>query len=157
MEDHHVDRPGVEVRQRMKLTGTNSSIGLIVLILNAHLPENAKGVSPEMIWFRSRMSGPAGLCSARVPHKRRRPVGLAKLRFGSAAKSTKKPATSKEPMVKEYSLLTIRYSLLAHPASRKHALRRPGGYGGAAAPDPIPNSAVKRSSANGTSSQDAGE
>lgn len=36
-------------------------------------------------------------------------------------------------------------------------LRRPGGYGGAAAPDPIPNSAVKRSSANGTSSQDAGE
>lgn len=37
------------------------------------------------------------------------------------------------------------------------ALCRPGGYGGAAAPDPIPNSAVKRSSANGTSSQDAGE
>ena len=44
-------------------------------------------------------------------------------------------------------------------ASRKfeHALCRPGGYGGAAAPDPIPNSAVKRSSADGTSSQDAGE
>ena len=37
------------------------------------------------------------------------------------------------------------------------AFRRPGGYGGAAAPDPIPNSAVKRSSADGTSSQDAGE
>ena len=36
MEDHHVDRPGVEVRQRMKLTGTNSSIGLIVLIDYAH-------------------------------------------------------------------------------------------------------------------------
>ena len=36
MEDDHVDRPGVEVRQRMKLTGTNSSIGLIVLITNAH-------------------------------------------------------------------------------------------------------------------------
>ena len=32
MEDDHVDRPGVEVRQRMKLTGTNSSIGLIALI-----------------------------------------------------------------------------------------------------------------------------
>ena len=43
-------------------------------------------------------------------------------------------------------------------ASRfEHALCRPGGYGGAAAPDPIPNSAVKRSSADGTSSQDAGE
>jgi hypothetical protein len=39
----------------------------------------------------------------------------------------------------------------------KRAFRRPGGYGGAAAPDPIPNSAVKRSSADGTSSQDAGE
>lgn len=36
VEDDHVDRPGVEVRQRMKLTGTNSSIGLIVLIDYAH-------------------------------------------------------------------------------------------------------------------------
>jgi hypothetical protein len=36
VEDDHVDRPGVEVRQRMKLTGTNSSIGLIVLIARAH-------------------------------------------------------------------------------------------------------------------------
>ena len=32
MEDHHVDRLGVEVWQHMKLTSTNSSIGLIVLI-----------------------------------------------------------------------------------------------------------------------------
>ena len=37
------------------------------------------------------------------------------------------------------------------------ALSRPGGHGGAAAPVPIPNTAVKRPSANGTSSQDAGE
>ncbi len=36
MEDDHVDRPGVEGRQRLKLTGTNSSIGLIVLIPYAH-------------------------------------------------------------------------------------------------------------------------
>ncbi len=36
MVDDHVDRPGVEVRQRMKLTGTNSSIGLIVPIASAH-------------------------------------------------------------------------------------------------------------------------
>ena len=42
MEDDHVDRPGVEVRQRMKLTGTNSSIGLIVPIASAHLRLNAK-------------------------------------------------------------------------------------------------------------------
>ena len=36
MEDDHVDRPGVEERQRLKLTGTNSSIGLIVFIPYAH-------------------------------------------------------------------------------------------------------------------------
>ena len=38
--DDHVDRPGVEVRQRMKLTGTNSSIGLIVLIASVHRKMN---------------------------------------------------------------------------------------------------------------------
>jgi len=31
VEDHHVDRPDVEAQQCVKLTGTNSSIGLIVL------------------------------------------------------------------------------------------------------------------------------
>ena len=36
MEDHHVDRPGVEAQQCVKLTGTNRSIGLIVLIFYAH-------------------------------------------------------------------------------------------------------------------------
>ena len=36
VEDDHVDRPGVEVQQCMKLTGTNRSIGLIVLIAYAH-------------------------------------------------------------------------------------------------------------------------
>lgn len=40
MEDDHVDRPGVEERQRLKLTGTNSSIGLIVLIPYAHRGDN---------------------------------------------------------------------------------------------------------------------
>jgi hypothetical protein len=35
VEDHHVDRPGVEARQRVKLTGTNSSFDLITLILRA--------------------------------------------------------------------------------------------------------------------------
>ncbi len=92
MEDDHVDRPGVEVRQRMELTGTNSSIGLIILIARAHL----------MMAHRQ-----TGFCPK--------------------------------------------------PASRFDALCRPGGYGGAAAPVPFPNTAVKRPSADGTSSQDAGE
>ena len=43
MEDYHVDRPGVEERQRLKLTGTNSSIGLIVLIPNIH-PTKSDGL-----------------------------------------------------------------------------------------------------------------
>ncbi len=36
MEDHHVDRLDVEAPRGVKLTSTNSSIGLIVLIVHAH-------------------------------------------------------------------------------------------------------------------------
>ena len=42
MEDHHVDRPGVEARQRVKLTGTNSSFDLITLILRARAAAEIK-------------------------------------------------------------------------------------------------------------------
>ena len=42
------------------------------------------------------------------------------------------------------------------PASHV-AILRPGDYSGAPPPVPMPNTAVKRPSANGTSSQDAGE
>ena len=89
MEDDHVDRPGVEVRQRMELTGTNSSIGLIVLIINAH-----------------QLFG----------GRKNRPHLLRKMRFAG---------------------------LVA--------------LGGAIRPDPIPNSAVKLLSANGTMAQALGE
>ena len=41
-----------------------------------------------------------------------------------------------------------------HPTS---AFRRPGGFGEVSEPDPIPNSEVKRLSADGTMSQDLGE
>ena len=37
VEDDHVDRPGVEAQQCVKLTGTNHSIGLIVLITHVRL------------------------------------------------------------------------------------------------------------------------
>ena len=36
VEDHHVDRLGVEVQQCTKLTSTNRSIGLIAFIVSAH-------------------------------------------------------------------------------------------------------------------------
>ena len=46
MIDHHVDRPGVEARQRVELTGTNRSIGLIRLqrrtIARSDKPEDTK-------------------------------------------------------------------------------------------------------------------
>jgi hypothetical protein len=70
VEDHHVDRPGVEVRQRMKLTGTNSSIGLIILITHAH--------RCAMVCMSSRMSAACGRYPPdRARHQARRPVGLA--------------------------------------------------------------------------------
>ena len=40
----------MEVRQRMKFTGTNSSIGLIVLILNAH-PERMEDTASHIMHF----------------------------------------------------------------------------------------------------------
>ena len=91
MEDDHVDRTGVEAQQCVKLTVTNSSIGLIVLIAYVHQFDDQRRV-----------------------HKKKEG--------------------------------------LPSPASQMIALSRPGGYGGAAAPVPIPNTAVKRPSANGTSS-----
>ncbi len=45
MEDDHVDRTGVEAQQCVKLTVTNSSIGLIVLIAYAHQTDDAKACS----------------------------------------------------------------------------------------------------------------
>lgn len=74
MEDDHVDRPGVEVRQRMKLTGTNSSIGLIVLIPNAHLTKSD-------VLFSLTLVPPCGRRYVGAAHQRRRSVDLAKLRF----------------------------------------------------------------------------
>ena len=116
MEDDHVDRTGVEVQQCMKLTVTNRSIGLIVLIVHAH-PTNS----------------------------------MSHLFRALAAPRPKAQPEEKDVFTKDKR----RHPLL--PASQKIALSRPGGHGGVAAPVPIPNTAVKRPSANGTSSQDAGE
>ena len=44
MEDHHVDRPDVEARQRAQLTGTNRSFDLIVLIIKER-PRDANGMT----------------------------------------------------------------------------------------------------------------
>lgn len=47
MVDHHVDRPGVEVPRGMELTGTNRSIGLIVLIKTHELSFVAPDILPS--------------------------------------------------------------------------------------------------------------
>jgi hypothetical protein len=96
VEDHHVDRPDVEARQRVKLTGTNRSFDLIALVAKA------RDLSSQSV-------------SA---------LGLDKNQ-------------------KNQFCFTV--------------LRRPGGLCKVIRPDPIPNSAVKRLSADGTLSQDMGE
>ena len=101
MVDHHVDRPGVEAWQHVKLTGTNSSIGFIALIINVQ------------------------------PYGKRPTVTT-----GSTRASRLQAATIQRP--------NLSFAGLVAMAGRQ-------------APDPIPNSAVKLPSANGTSSQDAGE
>jgi hypothetical protein len=42
VEDHHVDRPDVEARQRVQLTGTNRSFDLIVLITEERARKRAQ-------------------------------------------------------------------------------------------------------------------
>jgi hypothetical protein len=47
VEDHHVDRPGVEAQQCVELTGTNSSIGLITLIKQCPLGSRSEWSAQE--------------------------------------------------------------------------------------------------------------
>ena len=73
MEDDHVDRPGVEVRQRMQLTGTNSSIDLIVLIASTHLGR------AKMVFNPLTLVPPYGGAPEGAPKSRGRAVALAGL------------------------------------------------------------------------------
>ena len=107
--DHHVDRPDVEARQRVKLTGTNSSIGFIALIIPVH---------------------PNGMQDT---EKRSR----------SDCKTVAKDQVLRPDSSKAVGDV-LSFAGLVVMAGRN-------------APDPIPNSAVKLPSANGTPSQDAGE
>lgn len=136
MEDDHVDRPGVEVRQRMKLTGTNRSIGLIVLVAYAHQTKFDDAIfCPHAVAI-----GRSLRCGRRAPQGATRSALAAFGRGGRQKTCSKKRGES----------LTSFSQLL--PPGAKLALCRPGGSGGVAAPVPIPNTAVKRPSADGTSS-----
>ena len=102
--DHHVDRPGVEAQQCVKLTGTNRSIGLY-----AQRSRHVHGRAPH--------GGPAG----------------ARLGTRGCAHNAPRHRASR-------------------PIPSDALLRRPGGHGEGEPPDPIPNSAVKPFSADGTAS-----
>ena len=114
MVDHHVDRPDVDARQRVQLTGTNRSFGLIALINQCPAP------------------GPMT--------------------------SLQRPATGTvtgDPASLMWDVLVMDDG--SRVTDTRPDLRRPGGFCEVTRPDPIPNSAVKRLSANGTMSQDMGE
>ena len=51
MEDYHVDRPGVEARRRVKLTGTNNPIGLIVSQQNSFDDDLRKVISDNVFFI----------------------------------------------------------------------------------------------------------
>ena len=116
MEDDHVDRPGVEERQRLKLTGTNSSIGLIVLIPYAHLGAIQRIVArSQMVCSHSRLFRPAGGATwvRRISADGRstlRSFASKGARTKRTVKAQKRPANSSE---KAANRVPIRYSLLA--------------------------------------------
>ena len=92
MVDHHVDRPGVEAPRGVELTGTNRSIGLIVLIkTHAELCLGQTDVftrigfvdlvvlpgGPHPIPFRTRSLSPSGPMVLRLKARESRsPPGL---------------------------------------------------------------------------------
>ena len=65
VEDHHVDRLGVEVQQCTKLTSTNSSIGLITLIYQC---SSLHEMADQIITFRLRALFVCLVIMAECPH-----------------------------------------------------------------------------------------
>ena len=119
MVDHHVDRPGVQARQRVQLTGTNRSFELD----RAHLQCALDDEDPRRLTeVRGRVTVIVAMATS-----------LRGSRTGTKATLCPLSPTS----------VTV--------------LCRPGGISGEPEPDPIPNSAVKLPSADGTKSQDLEE
>ena len=122
MEDHHVDRLGVEAWQHVKLTSTNCSIGLIAGCLQDPSGSERQPLKPPRTAARFVDTN----C-----------FDLAQVFFGFASHI-------KRCDRQDYC------GRCTHADASHHAFGRPGGYSGGATPDPIPNSAVKTPSADGT-------
>ena len=54
VEDDHVDRPDVQARQRVELTGTNRSTGLIALMIHVRIHTSDQNIT--MLARRLRLS-----------------------------------------------------------------------------------------------------
>jgi hypothetical protein len=131
VEDDHVDRPDVDAQQCVQLTGTNHSNDLIALIIN-----------PSPAQPRMRLS--RGEQHDLDPKDLDRKIWIPK----DPAPATIAPQSRWRGPDNRRAIAGSCF---------KTVLRRPGDFCRATRPDPIPNSAVKRPSANGTMSQDLGE
>ena len=128
MEDHHVDRPDVDAQQCVKLTGTNRSFDLIALVAKARARAKARSENRRRM---TEIRGQTTNLSSDPSSAARNPVLL-------RSDDGRQMTDDKVPICPPF------FAGLVALARRKR-------------PDPIPNSAVKRLSADGTLSQDTGE
>src|SRR5690606_34310445 len=121
--DHHVDRPGMQARQRVQSTGTNPPIGLI-------------------------RSGEGGSMSGDRAH-RQEPAPISRPALGGGAVQRGKTVSSEVPAATRRPPPSPD---LASPrkAPVRRRLARSGGHSARETPGPIPNPAVKPRRADGT-------
>jgi hypothetical protein len=140
VEDHHVDRPEVEAEQSVQLTGTNRSIGL-------DRRRFAKSAAPAEQTFRRKPSACSGKTLFPRTSRARGPDDLKTLPSHPSHYKCPHPRCLPEPL----------------PGLNQGRASRGQGFAGLVAmargqtPDPIPNSAVKTLSADGTAAQAAEE
>ena len=100
MGDHHVDRPGVEVRQRMELTGTNNSIGL----------NHSHCLCSSQLSLRMSAAKAAILRTARAKMRDGR---LALRASPGARKTNDRKVNQRTVRLEAHTLFAIRYALFA--------------------------------------------
>ncbi len=136
MRDHHVDRPGVYGQQCPQLTGPNRPIDLIPPH-HAQQPSTA-GRSPNST-------------HAAPPHQQRQHQNL----HPTAPRDIAGAASRDNASIARRDNASI--ARRDNASIARGWLRQPGGHGGGPAPDPIPNSDVKTTSAHDTAPQGAGK
>ena len=129
VEDHHVDRPDVEARQRVQLTGTNHSIGLN-LSQETGIREQRTGITHP--------ASPA-------------------LTIARSGKARTRKSHMKQTITAAITQITENRKRILFPVSCPLLAGKPFIDGlvvtaRASTPDPIPNSAVKTLRADGTAS-----